>query len=262
MPSFSPTRFTGVLFAASLLAAVLPTSAANGQGTGWPRQFDSTSGTFIVFQPQPEELHGNTVTARAAFSLQKPDAAVATFGVLWFQARVQVDRDSNAVNESELDVTLVRLPGASPVEAKRYEKLVEAEATGWDLSGSYEELQAGLAASAKERLSVENLDHTAPRILFSQKRAILVAYDGPPQLDSIPGTRFRRVVNTPCAVVYDPAASAFYLNGANLFGVNLTNTNLVDRSETGRLWTMFENHRLHWSRAWALTVLGSMHDRN
>ncbi len=217
MPASSPTRHRGVPIAASLLFVLLLVPAVSAQEASWPRQFDSTSGTFIVYQPQPEQLGGNLVTARAAFSLQKADAASATFGVLWFQAHVQVDRDSSTVTESDLDVTKVRLPGASAAEAKRYEHLVEAEATGWDLSGSLEELQAGLAASAKERLSVENLDHTPPHILFSTKRALLVLYDGDPQLEPIEGSRLQRVVNTPCAVVFDSVGAAYYLNGANLW---------------------------------------------
>ncbi len=201
----------------SALALLLLAPVARSEGMGWPRQFESTSGTFIVYQPQPEQLDGTTVTARAAFSLQKSDASAPAFGVLWFQARVWVDRDSSTVTESDLDVTKVRLPGASVVEAKRYEHLVEAEATGWDLSVSLEQLQSGLAASAHERLSIESLEHTPPRIVFSQQRALLVGYDGPPQLEPIEGSRLQRVVNTPYAVVFDPAASTYFLNGANLW---------------------------------------------
>jgi asparagine synthase (glutamine-hydrolysing) len=32
---------------------------------------------------------------------------------------------------------------------------------------------------------------------------------------------------------------------------------LLDRKETARLWRAFERGRLHWSRAWALTVMGA-----
>jgi len=30
----------------------------------------------------------------------------------------------------------------------------------------------------------------------------------------------------------------------------------IDRKEVSRLWTRFETNRLHWSRAWALVILG------
>ena len=214
MPASSPTRAA----AACVCAAVLFTApVAHAQGANWPRQFASTSGAFIVFQPQPEQMTGNMVTARAAFSLRKADTTAATFGVLWFKARVRVDRDSLTVKESGLDVTRVQLPGATELDEQRYEHLVEAEATGWDLSGSFEELRAGLAASAKERSSIENLDHTAPRVLFSTKRALLVVYDGAPQLEPIGGTALKRVANTPYAVVYDSTTAAYWLNGANLW---------------------------------------------
>jgi hypothetical protein len=214
MPASSPIR-AGI--AAWLLSALLLVPAARAQGPDWPRQFRSAGGSFIVYQPQPEGLIGNVVTARAAFSLRKADSTSATYGVLWFQAHVRIDRDSLTVTESNLDVTRVRLPGATDADEARYERLVEAEATGWDLSGSLEELRAGLSASARERLSVENLDHTPPRVLFSTRRALLVSYDGPPQLEPIEGSPLKRVANTPFAVVCDSAASTYYLNGANLW---------------------------------------------
>jgi len=211
------TWVTAVPLAAMLLTLTLVVHAARGQGNSWPRQFDSTSGSFIVYEPQPEQMKGDMVVARAAFSLQKPGASAPTFGVLWYQAHVQTDRDNSTATQTDLDVTKVRLPGATVAEAKRYEHLVEAEATGWDLSGSLDELQAGLAASAKERRSIENLDHTPPQILFTQQRTILVAYDGSPEVEDIEGSRLQRVVNTPYAVVYDVAERTYWLNGANLW---------------------------------------------
>ncbi len=142
MPASSPTQRRGLPLCTSLLTVLLLTPAARSESGVWPRQFASTSGTFIVYQPQPEQLEGEHLSARAAFSLQKADSASVRFGVLWFRARVQVDRDSSLVTESELDVTRVRLPGTPAAEASRYEQMVETEAASWDLSGSLEQLQA------------------------------------------------------------------------------------------------------------------------
>ncbi len=212
-----PIRNVVLAVLVALSAGLVLTARARGDGSEWPRRFDSASGAFVVYQPQPEELHGDVLTGRMAFSVQKAGEDHSTFGVIWFQTIVQIDRDSSTVEQRNLDVTLVRMPGIRPDDAKRYETLVESEANGWDLNGSFEELQSGLAASAKERASIENLDHRPPRILFVYHRALLVAYDGAPVLEPIDGSRLQRVSNTPYAVVQDPARRTYYLRGSNLW---------------------------------------------
>lgn len=205
--------------AALLVASVLMTlpSSSRADDLDWPRQFDSPSGAFVIYQPQPEDLQGDLLTGRAAFSLKKSEGKNPTYGVLWYTEQIAIDRDSSTVTARTLDVTKVRLPGITPDEAARYAKLVETQAEGWDLSVSIEELQAGLAAAEKERASVANIDNTPPRILFHDRRAILVVYDGAPALEAIEGTKLQRAVNTPYAVVFDPRSRTYYLNGANLW---------------------------------------------
>jgi hypothetical protein len=171
----------------------------------------------VIYEPQPENVEGDLLSCRAAFSLAKSGEQNPIFGVLWFTEQLQIDRDSSAVNARNLDVTRVRLPGITAAESRRYEKLVEDEATQWDLSGSLEDLQAGLAAAEKERISVENLETTPPRILISYQRAILIQYDGDPALGPIEGSNLQRVANTPFAVIYDPPSGDYYLSGARLW---------------------------------------------
>lgn len=200
------------------IALFLATVArAGADDSGWPRQFESSSGTFVVYEPQPEDLQGDELTGRAAFSIERPGAAAPVFGVLWLTERVQIDRDSSTVRARDLDVTKVRLPQITPDEARRYEHLVEAEALRWDLSGSVEQLRAGLAAAEKERANVEDLDHAPPRIRFLQQRTLLVVYDGDPALEPIDNSNLEYVANTPYAIVFDPDAHTYYLTGANLW---------------------------------------------
>ncbi len=200
------------------LAAVMTAAApARSDESAWPRQFDTPSGSFVVYQLQPEDLSGDVLTGRAAFSLLKPGATNPAFGVFWFTEHVEIDRDSSMAMARSLDVTKVRLPDITPTEASRYEQLIEGEAASWDLSGSLEELQAGLTAAERERASVADLRNAPPRILFASQRSILIAYDGPPALEPIQGSGLERVSNTPYAVVFDPSSHNYYLNGANLW---------------------------------------------
>jgi hypothetical protein len=201
----------------AVLVAMTLARTARADDASWPRQFESASDTFVIYQPQPEELTGDLLMARAAFSLQRAGHPTPTFGVLWFNARLLTDRDSSTVTMRNLDVTKVRLPDITPAEASRYESLVETEAARWDLSGSLAELQAGLASAEKERAGVAALDNSPPRIVFRNERALLLLYDGTPLLEPMVGTKLERVSNTPYAVVFDHATQTCYLNGANLW---------------------------------------------
>jgi hypothetical protein len=204
----------GMFPAAGMVAVPIPATADD---SGWPRSLETSSGSFVIYQPQPDELNGDVLTGRAAFSLLKSGETYPVFGVLWFTEQISVDRDSSTVTARNFDVTKVRLPGITPAQAGQYEKLVEAEATSWDLSGSVEELQAGLAAAAKERESTYGIDNAPPKIIFHDHRAILVVYDGAPVLEPIEGSKLQYVANTPYAVIFDPGSRTYYLSGANLW---------------------------------------------
>jgi hypothetical protein len=215
-PAPSRPGMAGVLACALGLSLVL-SSGVRAASSNWPRQFDSPSGSFIIYQPQPEALNGDMLSGRAAFSLQRTADAEPVFGVIWYAERIQIDRDSSTVDARDFDVTKVRLPGITPSDASRYEQLVESEALHWDLSGSLEELQAGLASAERERASVADLDTLPPHIMFLPERAILVVYDGDPIFEPVSGSGLERAANTPYAVVHDRTSDRYYLNGANLW---------------------------------------------
>jgi hypothetical protein len=209
-------RFMVASLLVLLPPAMLAVVSAHADAPGWPRQFESSSGSFVVYQPEPERLDGDRLTGRAAFALESGGGNPA-FGVLWFTARIEIDRDSSTVTMRNLDVTKVRLPGITAEQESRYEEIIETEAASWDLSGSLGELQAGLASAEQERASVADLQNTPPKIVFTNERTLLLLYDGPPFLEPLEGTRLDRVANTPYAVVYDRDHRAYYLNGANLW---------------------------------------------
>src|SRR5690349_24679709 len=113
-----------------MFALVVAAGAARADDSGWPRQFESASGSFVIYQPQPEQLDGDMLSGRAAFSLKKSQDDRPAFGVLWYAEQIEVDRDSSTVWARNLDVTRVRLPGITPEEASRYETIVERQSAG------------------------------------------------------------------------------------------------------------------------------------
>src|SRR5258706_12819438 len=50
----------------------------------WPVALEATEGRVEVYQPQPEAMKGDTLTARPAVSLTPPGAAAPVFGAAWF----------------------------------------------------------------------------------------------------------------------------------------------------------------------------------
>jgi len=64
-----------------LILSILCLFSFFSQAIEWPQQVQTSQGTLIVYQPQPEKLNGNTLTARAAmsFSVSGNDAVFGVF---------------------------------------------------------------------------------------------------------------------------------------------------------------------------------------
>ena len=83
-------RFLAVLVALACLPLALPALADNT----WPREVAAEHGTFTVYQPQPEKFAGNLLSGRAAISYLAKGKSKPVFGVFWFDARVDTDREA------------------------------------------------------------------------------------------------------------------------------------------------------------------------
>jgi len=196
-------------------------SPAHGQAQdidkGWPRDIETDSGTITIYQPQPEKLDGIALRARAAVSYTSKKKGTPVFGVTWFNARAQTDRDTRMVAIDDVTVADVRFPGITPDQEKKFKEKVEPELEEWDFTMSLDRLQSGLAAAAAEQRSADSLNTTPPVILFSKEPAALLSYSGDPVLLPVPNSQLKRVANTPMLVVLDSAAGSYYLSGGPLW---------------------------------------------
>ena len=82
------------VFRTACLSALLLASPAAFATLEWPQEIDAPEGTIVVYQPQPESLAGNVLGGRAAVQLNFKDQAEPVFGVMWFTARIDTDRES------------------------------------------------------------------------------------------------------------------------------------------------------------------------
>ncbi len=184
---------------------------------GWPREIVTDSGTMVVYQPQPDKLDGITLTGRAAVSVVPRGTKEPVFGVVWFTARAQTDRDARTVAIDRIAVTNVRFPDADPARMQRIRALVNPKLEQWQFTIALDRLTASLARAGEEQRSADSLNTSPPAIVFSTTPAALLLYNGEPVLQDVPKSSLKRAVNTPMLVLLDVASGTFYLNGGPLW---------------------------------------------
>jgi len=194
---------------AGFLVAVASTAGA--QAEHWPREIPTKDVTVVVYQPQPDSLRANRLYGRAAMALEQKGKE-PVFGVFWFVAELSTDRDTRMAEVTALKVLDVRWPDATPEQQQRFSALAEREVPKWDLPVSMEQLNASLAATDEQVRLAEGLRSAPPEIVVSEVPAVLVVFEGEPILRKIEGTSYQRAVNTPFAVIGDPARKTFYLS--------------------------------------------------
>lgn len=111
-------------------------------------------------------------------------------------------------------MTKVKFPGATPEQEQKFKEVVGQEMTGWKLKGSLDRLLTTLQlAKQQERIS-SKLSTTPPKILYTDRPAVLVSIDGEPILKAAEGSAIQQVVNTPFQIFLDPASKVYYLKGS------------------------------------------------
>ena len=60
--------------------------------SSWPRTFTSGTNTFTIYQPQVDKWDENLISLYCAVELKAGKETAAKYGVVWFQARSEVDK--------------------------------------------------------------------------------------------------------------------------------------------------------------------------
>ncbi len=179
---------------------------------GWPRQIDDERATIIMYQPEIEDLRGNTLSGRAAVSvtLTQPDAA-PVFGAVWMESRIETDREERMVEIVDLSVTQVRFPNATSEQEQALIALLEDEIPQWNLQIAMDRIVAALDVAEQERESA-NLRMDPPTVLVADYPAVLISIDGDPIFQPTDESgRYERVVNSAFTIVRDTGTGTYYL---------------------------------------------------
>ena len=179
---------------------------------GWPRKFAIGGSAFAIYQPQVEEWVGNQFSARAAFAVTEGQGKQPAYGVLWFNARTEIDKVNRLVTFSDFRVARMNFPSA-PNRVAAYQSALQARAGEKDeviaLDRLLTDMAANQAASPSAGYEVRN---DPPQIFFSTRPAILVLVDGNPELRPVQNTKLDRVINTRVLILHDKSSRQFYLH--------------------------------------------------
>lgn len=177
----------------------------------WPRQISEEAVSFSISQPQVETWQGNILTARAAVGA-KPQAGKKYYGVVWFTARTEVNKNTRMVLLQDFAITKINFKGI-PDNGRGYITALKSALPKQPVQVALDRLEAGLevadaAAGKNKAVQVKN---TPPRIIFATRLSVLVLVDGKPVLREIKGSGFKHIINTGVLLVADASGSPYYL---------------------------------------------------
>jgi hypothetical protein len=178
----------------------------------WPREISVPEAEIVVFQPQPDSMAGNRVSARAAVAVTPTGSEEAAFGTVWFGSRLETDRDERTARVMETKVHRIGFPTASEENKAKLAEILENEIPKWELEVSMDRLLTSLDNAETRRRSAENLKNDPPKIIVSYEPAILVTIEGEPRLQDIEGSDgLMRIINTPFNIVFDRNGRRYFL---------------------------------------------------
>jgi hypothetical protein len=185
---------------------------AAGQVTYWPVVLDAAEGQIEIYQPQPEAMKGDLLTARSAVSLTRPATTQPVFGTASFTAHVDTDRDTRTATIHEVTVKDVRVPGSTAPEQEAFGRAIGGRLSAMEVTFPLDQLTTSLDTAKEEQTEAAKIQTTPPHILFSTTPATLISVNGAPKLQPMEGRPgVSRVANTPFILLSDDAGKRYYL---------------------------------------------------
>jgi|HubBroStandDraft_6_1064221.scaffolds.fasta_scaffold63086_2 hypothetical protein len=177
----------------------------------WPRELASGDDTFSIFQPQYERWEQGRLDGRAAVAVEDQASPELRYGVIWFTARTQVDKESRMVTLEDLAVSRADFPTV-PDGGTGYLAALQKSFSDAPLTIALDRLQAELEVEQAENPGrVVAVRNDPPRIILSQAPALLIRIDGQPALRPVAGTSLLRVINTRVLLLLDRSAGRYYV---------------------------------------------------
>jgi hypothetical protein len=177
--------------------------------SGWPRTFVSGADTFTIYPPQVEKWDQNLIEVYCAVELKSGKETAAKYGVVWLQAKTEVDKVNRLVTLGQAKITKVKFPVAQDKETQ-LTALLEKKLPGATKTISLDRLEAALEAEDQVQKGVE-VKNDPPKVIIASKPSLQVLIDGKPQMRDVSGTKLQSVINTKSFILYETDKKIYYL---------------------------------------------------
>ena len=209
---------TGARAQQSLPDAPSATKAKSSRGVhhtdnGWPRTFTSGEDRFTIYQPQVDSWDGNRIHVYSAVELQDGKNKSAKYGVVWLQARTEVDKVNREVTLNQVKVTKVKFPAAAEKEHTLV-TLLQTKLPAVTKTVSLDRLEAAVDLD-NELIKAVEVKNEPPKIITQSKPSLLILVDGKPQMRQLPDTELEQVINTKSTLLFSPNQKLYYLRVKN-----------------------------------------------
>jgi hypothetical protein len=185
--------------------------SAHPSENGWPRTFTGESGTFTIYPPQVDKWEGNLIDLYCAVEFKTGKDSAAKYGVVWLQARTEVDKVNHLVTLDQAKLTKVKFPVAPDKEAE-LTALLEKKLPGATKTVSLDRLQAAIEADSYSELeNAVEVRNDPPDVIIASKPSLLVLIDGMQRVSEVPGTKLYRVLNTRSIILFESDKKLYYL---------------------------------------------------
>ncbi len=203
---------------------------ASGEDPQWPRVVERDGVTFTVYQPQIDRFSDASLEARAAVKVdtivegdgEKTDRTQTSYGVIWITANTQIDKETELVELTDIEITKVNFPTA-PEKAEQYLAIMRAN-TEPTRTISLERIEANLAITqADKKAESVPLKNEPPQMYFRTSPALLILIDGDPALRPVEGAQgLQRVINSKSLILESNGTYYLSLAGAWLSATSAT----------------------------------------
>lgn len=203
-----------------MLFCVVLGLAVNASAQNWPREFTSTQGKVVLYEPQPQKMEGNRVGGVMAFSLLPNGQKEPKFGAMIFDARLNIDRDTRSYTLESIAIPNLKFSGENKdLDTAKIKAAIIKDLQNWEVTGSLDELMASLEDFKTESKANQRFNNAPPTFIYKNSPHFLIMVDGEPKFQDIKNTSLRHLANTGYVILQNKQDNKYYLFGGEVWYV-------------------------------------------
>jgi hypothetical protein len=187
----------------------VPAPASAAAQSAWPRTLTQGGVTIVAYQPQVESWPNYTVLhALSAVGVTQSGSQTPIYGVVRFDSYTTANFQTGEVQLVDSRITSTNWPGQSAAAAAKLDAAIRSVVQFQDRTIPLATVLASLDAKSAQGKPLP-LGTAPPTIFQSERKSMLVVFDGQPLFAPIEGTSLKLAGNTNWAVIQDGAT--YYL---------------------------------------------------